>query len=133
MKAPSLEHIKAKQSRGKSIILPIGYSYLFLLNKSPRPPPPEMGSTGLYSLYLPLIRYMTMSTKRSRHAMRAPEYVSPEGEIGTHLRMDILKWLFGCIFRIWLFQLIGEYGVQLVEGEGEGEGVRRNNDLYRDL
>lgn len=129
MKAPSLEHIKAKQSRGKSIILPIGYSYLFLLNKSP----PEMGSTGLYSLYLPLIRYMTMSTKRSRHAMRAPEYVSPEGEIGTHLRMDILKWLFGCIFRIWLFQLIGEYGVQLVEGEGEGEGVRRNNDLYRDL
>ena len=34
MKAPSLEHIKAKQSRGKSIILPIGYSYLFLLNKS---------------------------------------------------------------------------------------------------
>ena len=130
MKAPSLEHIKAKQSRGKSIILPIGYSYLFLLNKSP---PPEMGSTGLYSLYLPLVRYMTMSTKRSRHAMRAPEYVSPEGEIGTHLRMDILKWLFGCIFRIWLFQLIGEYGVQLVEGEGEGEGVRRNNDLYRDL
>lgn len=76
-----------------------------------------------------------MSTKRSRHAMRATEYVSPEGEIGTHLRMDILKWLFGCIFRIWLFQLIGEYGVQLVEveGEGEGEGVRRNNDLYRDL
>ena len=129
MKAPSLEHIKAKQSRGKSIILSIGYSYLFLLNN----PPPEMGSTGLYSLYLPLIRYMTMSTKRSRHAMRAPEYVSPEGEIGTHLRMDILKWLFGCIFRIWLFQLIGEYGVQLVEGEGEGEGVRRNNDLYRDL
>lgn len=38
MKAPSLEHIKAKQSRGKSIILPIGYSYLFLLNKSPPPP-----------------------------------------------------------------------------------------------
>lgn len=129
MKAPSLEHIKAKQSRGKSIILSIGYSYLFLLNN----PPPEMGSTGLYSLYLPLIRHMTMSTKRSRHAMRATEYVSPEGEIGTHLRMDILKWLFGCIFRIWLFQLIGEYGVQLVEVEVEGEGVRRNNDLYRDL
>ena len=78
-----------------------------------------------------------MSTKRSRHAMRAPEYVSPEGEIGTHLRMDLLIWLFGFIFRIWLFQLIGEYGVLFVEGvgegEGEGEGVRRNNDLYRDL
>ena len=68
-----------------------------------------------------------MSMKRSRRTMRAPEPVSPEGEIGTHLRMAILKWLFGCIFRMWLFQLVDEDGVQ------EVEGLKRNNDLYRDL
>ena len=48
MKAPSLEHIKAKQSRGKSIILSIGYSYLFLLNN---PPPPKW----VVQAYIPYI------------------------------------------------------------------------------